>query len=99
MEDKKISKAFQMRQHIEACEAGGRSVEEYCREQNVKPSTYYYWRKKLLSDEAKSNHAAGSFIPVPSIPQSSGVELIFTNGIKIHFEHLVPVEYLKQLVY
>ncbi len=85
-----------MRQHIAACKSSGLYVEQYCKEHHLNSSTYYYWRKKL-SDESKKN--TGSFIQLQPVSQQSGfVEIIFTNGVKIHFGDLVPADYLKQLV-
>ena len=96
MQEKKITTSAEMRQHIEACLVSGMCIEEYCKEQNLKPSRYYYWRKKLSGD-SKVN--TGSFIQLQPISQSSCIEIVFTNGVKIHFENLVPVDYLKQLVH
>ncbi len=84
-----------MRQHIEACKASGMFVEEYCKLQKLKPSSYYYWRKKLVGG-SKSN--TGSFIQLEPLPSAGCVEVIFTHGVKIHFANLVPADYLKQLV-
>ena len=95
MQDEKLNKSDQMRQHIEACRESGLAVEQYCKEQNLKPSVYYYWRKKLESD---SQIHTGSFIELQPITTTSCVEIVFTNGVKIHFESLVPVHYLKQLI-
>jgi hypothetical protein len=95
MQDKKISMAEKMRQHIAACEVSGKYVEQYCKEQPLKPSTYYYWRKKL-ADDSKTD--TGSFIQLQPVPQSSCVEIVFINGIKINFGSLVPAAYLKQLI-
>jgi len=87
--------AAQMRQHMAACQVIGVNVEQYCKEHHLKPSTYYYWRRKL-SDDSKKN--TGSFIQLQPVPQTSFVEIIFINGVKIHFGNLVPADYLKQLV-
>ena len=95
MQDEKLNKSAQMRQHIEASKESGLAVEQYCKEQNLKPSVYYYWRKKLESD---SQIHTGSFIELQPITTTSCVEIVFTNGVKIHFESLVPVHYLKQLI-
>jgi hypothetical protein len=95
MKDEKISMAEQMRQHIAARQLSGVYVDQYCKEQNLKPSAYYYWRKKLSADP-KIN--TGSFIQLQPVSQSGSVEIIFTNGVKIHFDNLVPAAYLKQLV-
>ena len=95
MEDGKISMAEQMRQHIAARQSSGVYVEQYCKEQNLKPSAYYYWRKKL-SEDPKINTV--SFKQLQPASQRSSIEIIFTNGVKIHFGNLVPAAYLKQLV-
>ena len=76
-------------------QGGGMYVEEYCKLNQLRPSSYYYWRKKLLG-AAKAN--TGAFIQLhPSAPVGS-VEVVFASGVKIYFDNLVPVEYLKQLV-
>jgi len=36
-----------MRRHVEACQAGTLTVEQYCIEQGIKKSVYYYWHKRL----------------------------------------------------
>jgi len=95
MQDEKTSMAVQMRQHIAACQVSGMYVDQYCKEQRLKPSTYYYWRKKL-SDDSKTN--TGSFIQLQPVQKSSCVEIVFANGVTIHFGNLVPAAYLKQLI-
>lgn len=50
----------------------GMTIEEWCRERNIKKSQYYYWLKILRQDEA---NAAGqgpkppSFVELPAICQ------------------------------
>ncbi len=87
--------AGQMRQHMEACKASGMFVEEYCKLHKLKTSIYYYWRKKLLG-AAKAD--TGSFIQLQAPPAVGSVEIVFTNGVRMHFANLVPADYLKQLV-
>lgn len=96
MDKIKIDMAGQMRHHIEACKASGLFVEEYCKLHQLKPSVYYYWRKKLLG---VSKVDTGAFIQLhaPSV-SAGGVEVVFANGVKINFTSLVPIDYLKQLV-
>jgi transposase-like protein len=57
MQKKKIFRAAQMCHHIEACQVGGMYVEQNCKEQNLNPATYYYWRKKLSEDSKESNES------------------------------------------
>jgi transposase-like protein len=84
-----------MEQHIAQCIEGGMHVRQYCLEQNIKSSTYYYWLKKL---QAPTNKNMGSFLRVQPIEQSSRIEISLVNGVKICFENLVPADYLKQLL-
>lgn len=84
-----------MEQHVALCTASGLQVRQYCLDQNIKSSTYYYWLKKLQVPVIKS---VGSFVRVQPIEQSNRIEISLPNGIKIGFENLVPVDYVKQLV-
>lgn len=96
MSEKNANRASEMGKHIEACKMSGIHVEQYCKEHKLNTATYYYWRKKLATP-SKTN--TGSFIQVLPIEQRSGVEIVFTSGVKIYFENLVPIDYLKQLVH
>ena len=84
-----------MEQHIAQCIEGGMQVRQYCLEQNLKSSTYYYWLKKL---QGPTNKNMDSFVRVQPIEPSSRIEISLVNGVKICFENLVPVGYLKQLL-
>lgn len=84
-----------MEQHIAQCSASGMQVRQYCLEQNIQSSTYYYWLKKLQDPTDKN---IGSFLRVLPIEQSSRIEIILPNGVKISFENLVPADYVKQLL-
>jgi len=65
--------AEQMRQHIEACKASGMYLEEYCKLNQVRPSSHYYWRKKLLV-AAKPN--TGAFIRLQPSASVGSVEVV-----------------------
>jgi hypothetical protein len=92
MEQSRIAQSELMRQHIAACNASGKSVESYCKEHQLKPSIYYYWRKKIAPQQE------GKFISI-ALPLSNGpVSIVFTNGTRICFETMPPVDYVKQLM-
>jgi hypothetical protein len=95
MKRQDLSKRQSMEQHVALCGASGMHVRQYCLEQNIKSSTYYYWLKKL---QAPTNKNMGSFLRVQPIEQSSRIEISLVNGVKICFENLVPADYLKQLL-
>ncbi len=82
-----------MRSHIEACKASGITAKAYCYEHQIKHSVYYYWQKKL-----KPQIQNGKFIRIAPVVSNIPVSIIFTNGNRISFEAMPPVEYLKQLM-
>ncbi len=68
----------------------GKSVKDYLQEAGVNYSTYNYWRKKLLVNEApKPELAPISFTqhadPAFSSSVPSGATLLFPNGLRAHF--------------
>ena len=90
MDDK--DKAETMRSHIEACKESGLTVRTYCLRHKIKHSVYYYWQKKLQPQWR------GKFIAVTPVTSSSPLSIIFTNGTRISFESMPPVDYLRQLI-
>jgi transposase-like protein len=92
MRYEKSNRPEAMRMHIAACKESGKTVEDYCKEQGIKASNYYYWRKKLSPQEP------GKFVRIPAVVSNSPVSIIFANGHRIIFETLPPVEFVKQLV-
>ena len=76
--------------HHESC----KTLREYLKEKGVGYSTYYYWRKRYLTDEEPHELAPISFracsdqptetLPFPKdIP--TGATLLFPNGLRAHF--------------
>jgi hypothetical protein len=92
MAQEKIIIADTMRLHLSACKSSGLTVEQYCRQNQLKPSYYYYWRKKLQPSEP------GRFVSIAASTGSPVVSIIFTTGLRLCFETLPPVDYLKQLL-
>jgi hypothetical protein len=92
MEQDKLNRSDLMLTHIAACKASGKTVEDYCMEHELKPSNYYYWRKKLQSP------VPGKFISIAPLLSNAPVRISFTNGIHVSFETMPPVDYVKQLV-
>jgi hypothetical protein len=92
MESVKLNQSELMQQHIAACKTSGLQVETYCRQHQLKPSLYYYWRKKIQPQQP------GKFISIAPLLSNTPVSIIFTSGHRIIFETLPPVDYLKQLM-
>ena len=92
MEQDKTIRSELMRTHIAACKLSKMKVEAYCIEHQLKPSNYYYWQKKLEPKQP------GIFISIMPVLTIAPVSIIFTNGKRISFEVMPPVEYIQQLM-
>lgn len=92
MKNRNQTKAVEMQSHIEACSKSGLSVTEYCAQNGLVKSGYYYWHKKLSVDKESRG-----FIPV-SINRNSTVEISYPNGVQVSFSGEVNVATLKALV-
>ena len=86
------AKAEQMHQHIEACNKSGLTVSAYCVQNSIVKSNYYYWLKKLNGE----NKAAG-FVAL-SVGESSSVEIIYPNGVRLCFTGDISVATVKAMV-
>lgn len=92
MKNRNEAKADEMRSHIEACSKSGLTVRDYCMENRLIKSSYYYWQKKL----SEENDSSG-FIPV-SIKRNPSVEITYPNGVQLSFAGDISVATLKALV-
>ena len=92
MEDKNTAHIQAMQAHVKACKTSGITIKDYCLQHQLKPSNYYYWQHKLQP------RPAGKFISITPPPATAPVSIIFTNGIRICFENMPPVDYVKNLV-
>jgi hypothetical protein len=93
METSTLTKAEQMRHHISCCTLSDKTVACYCAEHDLSIATYYYWHQKL-----KEVKKPGGFIELHSGTPGSRVEVLVPNGIRICFDQLIPVDYLKEIV-
>ena len=82
-----------MRYHISRCALRDKTVAVYCAEHGLSVATYYYWHQKL-----KEVKKPGGFIELHPGTSGSRIEVVVPNGIRICFDQLVPVSYLKEIV-
>lgn len=92
MKNRNQVKADEMRSHIESCGKSELSVTEYCAQNGLVKSCYYYWHKRL-SDENKPS----GFIPV-SLKRNSSIEINYPNGVQLSFTGDINAATLKALV-
>jgi transposase-like protein len=68
----------------------GQTTKEFCEHHGINRATFYYWKKKL------SEHS--SFIRVKSEEISSGLELVYPNGVRLKIAHGANLADLKRLI-
>ena len=67
---------------IDTYKESGLSVAAFCKKESISEAAYYYWRKKLVGADPKSNRKTPpAFIEV-ALPQSSVtvLELVLSSG-------------------
>jgi len=93
MEQKKVTTAQSMAEHIARCTASGMKVRTYCLEHKLTPSNYYYWLAK-----SREPVQTGKFISIPVLVTNVPVYISFTNGTRVCFEDMPPADYIKKLI-
>mgnify|MGYP001041614754 FL=1 len=81
-----------MRRHIESCKQSGLTVSEYCIQKGILKSNYYYWIKKLGSE-----NKSGSFTAV-KVTTNAAIEITYPNGVQLSFTGNINVATIKELV-
>ena len=78
-------------------EESGKSINSFCKHENIPYFTFMYWRKKL-----SGSNKSGGFIKIKrkefSTSNCSACEIIFANGNRVNFSDHPEVLYLKQLL-
>lgn len=79
---------------IAACRSSDLSVSEWCKENGVKPSTYYKWQKTVYELTEKGRQAQFAEICVP-VNSQSHVATLHINGIELDIMSGIDSETLK----
>ena len=104
MPDPNISRhsAEQMHRHRELQRKSGLTIQTYCKRENISPSNWWYWRKRLLSKKPFANHpthAPISFLQLPTqLPDAQKCELTLPNGARISMPLSCEPVFLRQVV-
>lgn len=70
-----------MRRHRELQSQSGLTIEAYCKRENISPSSWWSWRKRLLSKKLIADHsgqAPVSFLQIPTqqqIPENQKIDI------------------------
>jgi len=91
----------------------GLNIKDFCANQGLAPSTFYYWRNKL---EETSQHQPSSFVPLVfdsnqpvterrpikrshAPGNNAPIEFVFPNGTKMVLRDNIDMELLKAIVH
>lgn len=92
METNNQPRAASMRLHIEACNKSGLTVSEYCIQNNIVKSNYYYWVKKLKGENKASGFTAINIAP------GAAIEITYPNGVRLIFSGDINAVAIKALI-
>jgi hypothetical protein len=95
--------------HFQQCQSSGMSMAAYARSQGIPEKTFYYWRSRLLGQQAEPKTAKGpEFHPVqitpadaPDHPERVSILLRLPNGVECELQHIevcTGLEILDKLV-
>jgi hypothetical protein len=78
---------------LEDLAQSGKSIVQYCKENNLKPHSIRYWRQKL-----KKSSSATGFVPVNTQTMHCGVEIYYPNGVHVKLAAGFSLKDVKSLV-
>ena len=77
----------------------GLSVREFCKQDGIAVSSFYYWRNKLTRDENAQEVASADFLEValPAV-EFAGLEVELFCGSVIRINHSTQIDLLTELL-
>jgi len=94
IKSEKINERLEM---IGRWKVSGKSINSFCKEENIPYFTFLYWRDKLVKKKNRSGFIKIKSRVSPKIKDIS-CEIIFTNGARLNFSVLPEAGYLKALL-
>ena len=83
---------------LEQLKQSGKSLSQFCQDENVPKQRLYYWQKRLR----RKNKPKPEFIKIPAFQmghyEKSICEIHFPSGIRITFNTQPDANFIKQLV-
>jgi hypothetical protein len=81
--------------HFQQCQNSGLSMAAYARSQGLQIKSFYYWRKRLLGQQAEQIAKGPEFHPVqitspdvPDRPERMSILLRLPNGVECELQHV-----------
>ena len=83
----------QMYPVVEAYLACDLTQEAFCLQENISIAVLNYWLKKYRSEQGEA-----PFVEIKPAAASGCLEIAYPNGIRLCFDRMVPVAYLRELL-
>ena len=96
MENQKQLTLDEMRPIIEKWEDSGLTKKEFCEQQGIAPSVFYYWYKKYKTQD---NPAGFVPIKIKNNTKAGQLEIHYPNGVKLKLSSDVSPSLLRQYIY
>jgi transposase-like protein len=106
-----MQKEARFRELIEEHRESGLSIIDFCSNHGIAPSTFHYWKKKLLKKSTRKEFIplvvkpSGSDLPVGSTcseianRKEATLELVYPNGTLLRLKHDLDLELLRTLIH
>lgn len=85
---------FFWQEHIQNCSASEYSINEYCRCHGLKPSAFYYWKRKLRAADGTGRNLVEIKLPSSS---PSPIEVILRNQIRLRVAYSFDADRVQSL--
>lgn len=89
---------------IRKWESSGLTQTRFMEEYRIPKSTFFYWRKKYLGEQAVSDCSSG-MIPVHIVPDTQeadqtpgNIEIVYPNGIRVVCPGSIEATRIKELI-
>lgn len=83
--------------HLEQWQQSGLSQLAYCREHQLKPHRFYYWRRRILKPQSDVSFLPVT-LPVDTLHQPRLLRILLPNGCAVELEGRAEPEQLERLV-
>jgi hypothetical protein len=98
---------------LNRCKTSGLTVRDFCSNEGIAESVYYYWQKKLRKREVQPKEfiplLVGHKLPVPGNNRNSGfvpdyqgdsqLEFVFPNGTHLLVRNQIDIALLQSIVH
>jgi hypothetical protein len=94
----KSEKTNERLEMIDRWKASGKSINSFCKEENIPYFTFLYWRDKLVNKKNRSGFVKIKPRVSLKVKGTTTCEIIFINGNRLNFSVPPDASYLKALL-